>query len=58
MLADKLAIASWDFSPLMLGRNALSLPAFHPQPPLFSLQAVSSEVFAADDRYRLFAQQI
>ena len=36
----------------------MSLPVFQPQPHLSSLQAVSSEVFAADDRYRLFAQQI
>ena len=36
----------------------MSLPVFDPQTHLFGLQARSSEVFSASDRYRLFAQKI
>jgi transposase len=36
----------------------MSLPIFNPQTHLFGLQAASSEVFDASDRYRLFAEKI
>jgi len=36
----------------------MSLPDFQPQAQLFSLAALSGQLFAADDRYRLFAENI
>jgi hypothetical protein len=36
----------------------MSLPVFNPQTHLFGLQAISSEVFDASDRYRLLAQNL
>jgi hypothetical protein len=36
----------------------MSLPLFDPQTPLFRLGAVHGQMFADDDRFRLFAQKI